>query len=165
MVILCGIGSAAAGETPMTLGWIEWSWLEPGAIKIKTKLDTGAKTSSIDALDIEEFERDGKRWVRFRIPLARRTDDSDHGEDLVLERRVRRETMIKDHDSKSSKRYVVKLSMCIGGSRFSTEVNLADRSRFNYPLLLGRSALKHRALVDASRVFTAGEDHCEPPPE
>lgn len=151
---------AACGNTranPPSLGWLEWSWLEPGHIKIKTKLDTGAKTSSLHAVAIEEFERDGARWVRFRVPLSQRLDDSDHGRDLVVEREVVRETRIKDHVLKSRLRVVVDMKLCIGGKVLETPVTLADRSHFNYPLLLGRSALAKLTLVDPSRIFTASK--------
>lgn len=148
--------SAAATAGNDTLGWLEWAWLQPGNVKIKTKLDTGAKTSSIHAVDIDEFERDGARWVRFRIPLKRRPDDSNHKKDLVLERKVERDTYVKSHRAKSGKRYVVNMSVCVGGDTFTTEVTLADRSRFNYPFLLGRMALAGRAVVDSARTFTTG---------
>ncbi len=152
----------AAGKP--TLGWIEWGWLQPGHIKIKTKLDTGAKTSSIDATDIEAFKRNGDEWVRFRIPLAARPDDTNQPRDLHLERKVRRITKIKDHERKSALRYVVKLRLCIGGRTFLTPMTLADRGRFNYPLLLGRSALKKLAVVDAAKTFTASRSCPKPAP-
>ena len=138
-----------------TLGWLEWAWLQPGGVKIKTKLDTGAKTSSIYAVDIAPFEREGELWVRFRIPLEKRSDDSSRAGDIVLERLVERETRIKDHEDASRRRYVVMLEMCMGGHNFNTPVTLADRGRFNYPLLLGRLALQGRAVVDPARIFTA----------
>ena len=139
------------------LGWIEWAWLLPGHIRIKAKLDTGAKTSSVDAVDIEGFERDDEPWVRFRIPLGERRDDSDHGKDVILERPVERRTRVKDHERGSDERYVVNLELCIGGKTFVTPVTLADRSHFNYPLLLGRLALRKRAVVDPARTFTASD--------
>lgn len=143
------------------LGWIEWAWLQPGDIRIKTKLDTGAKTSSIHAVDIETFEHEGELWVRFRIPLKQRPDDSDHGADVHVERPVIRETRIKEHERESIERYVVEMALCIGGMTFTTPMTLADRGGFNYPLLLGRSALKGRSVIDPARTFTTGEC-CEP---
>jgi hypothetical protein len=142
------------------LGWIEWAWLQPDNIKVKTKLDSGAKTSSIHAIAIEPFERDGKPWVRFRIPLGQRPDDSDHGADVDVERPVVRETRIKEHQRDSVTRYVVEMDLCIGGMTFTTPMTLADRGGFNYPLLLGRSALKGRTLIDPARTFTASAS-CE----
>jgi len=147
--------------TKQRLGWIEWAWLLPGHIKVKTKLDTGAKTSSIHAVDIEPFERDDEDWVRFRIPLSQRPDDSDHGTDVHVERPVIRETRIKEHERDSVTRYVVEMDMCIGGMTFTTPMTLADRGGFNYPLLLGRSALKGRTVIDPARTFTASES-CVP---
>ena len=148
-------------KSATTLGWLEWAWLKPGDIKIKTKLDTGAKTSSIDAVNIEPFEREDKTWVRFTIPLARRPEDSDLKQDITLERRVIRVIKIKDHKRDASTRYVVNMSLCIGGKKMKTAVSLADRKHFNYPLLLGRTALKNGILVDPSKTFTAS-DSCRP---
>lgn len=144
-----------------TLGWLEWGWLEPGAVKIKTKLDTGAKTSSIDAINIEKFKRDGETWVRFIVPLADRPEDSPLNQNLTLVRPLVRVIKVKDHVKKPSTRYVVNLKLCIGGQSFTTPVSLADRSQFNYPLLLGRAALKDRILVDSGKTFTAS-DSCPP---
>ena len=133
-----------------TLGWLEWAWLQPQNIRLKTKLDTGAKTSSIDATNIVKFERHGKDWVRFTIPFASRPEDSDHAADVTMEKPVIKTIRIKDHVHEASTRYVVRLGICIGGKMFDTPVSLSDRSHFNYPFLLGRTALKKRILVDAS---------------
>jgi len=95
--------------------------------------------------------------VRFQIPLENRSKETGRVEYLSVERVVERETRIKDHYDESRQRYVVNLGMCIGGIRFTTPVTLADRARFNYPLLLGRLALRGRILVDAERIFTASQ--------
>jgi len=164
IVVITVATSIASSAGKPTLGWIEWGWLQPGHIKIKTKLDTGAKTSSIDAKDIEAFKRDGEDWVRFRIPLADRPDDTNRPRDLHFERKITRKAKIKDHHRKSASRYVVKMRLCIGGRTFSTPMTLADRSRFNYPLLLGRSALKKLAIVNSARTFTASRSCPKPAP-
>ncbi len=155
LLLLLVTSAQAVANTPLTLGWLEWAWLQPGPVKIKAKLDTGAKTSSIYAVDIESFERDGALWVRFRIPLAKRHNKSSDVGHMVLERLVERETRIKDHKDTSRRRYVVMLDMCIGGHNIRTPVTLADRGRFNYPMLLGRLALQGRVVVDPARIFTA----------
>lgn len=139
-----------------SLGWLEWSWLQPQNIRLKTKLDTGAKTSSIDATNIEQFESEGKPWVRFTIPLSKRPEDSDYGGDVTLERPLMKTIKIKDHERAPTARLVVRLGLCIGGKMFDTPVSLTDRSQFNYPFLLGRTALKKRILVDSSKTFTTG---------
>ena len=155
-----GIAALAAAAAPRTLGWLEWAWLEPGHIRLKAKLDSGAKTSSIDAVDIQTFERADKRWVRFRVPLSKRPEDSDRSDDLVLELPIAREIRIKDHDHESQPRYVVYLDFCVGNRALHIPVTLADRKQFNYPLLLGREALAGVALIDLARIFTA-KRHCQ----
>ncbi|MEX2482220.1 MAG: RimK/LysX family protein [Gammaproteobacteria bacterium] len=142
---------------PRVLGWVEWAVLEAGDAKVKAKLDSGAKTGSIHAEDIEAFERDGEDWVRFRVPLATRKHASTHDHDLRLERPVVRTVLIKQHKRKSLRRYVVEMDFCVGGLRFTTPMTLADRSRFLYPVLLGRTALENRALIDPARKYRADE--------
>ena len=51
---------------PATLGWLESFYL-PGE-RMVAKLDTGAKTSSVHAKNIEILEKDGRPWVSFTIP-------------------------------------------------------------------------------------------------
>lgn len=145
---------ASATTAPKTFGWLEWTYLGRDSIRIKTKLDTGAKTSSIHAEHIVPFEQDGEAWVRFTIPIGDRPDDSDHGKDIVVERPVVRRTVIKEHAGENDERFVVELRVCIGGNMVRTPMTLADRSKFNYPLLLGRTTLAGIAVVDPGRTFT-----------
>lgn len=152
--------SPAGAVEAHVLGWLEWASLLPGNIRLKTKLDTGAKTSSIDAIEIETFDRDDTTWVRFTLPLARRVDDSDHGKNLLLESPVLRKVKIKNHDGAPDERYVVNLTICLGGQILTIPVSLTDRRHFNYPLLLGRSALKSHAIIDPAKTFTVNES-CE----
>lgn len=146
---------ATGSADPRTFGWLEWAYLEPGRVRIKAKLDTGAKTSSIHAEDVELFERDGEEWVRFRVPLGTRQFALREGRDVFFERPLVRQVLIKEHDRPAARRYVVNIDLCLGGITFTTPVTLADRSRFNYPLLLGRVALKGRAVIDPAQKYLA----------
>lgn len=148
-------GTADASEPPRHMGWLEWSWLEPGHIRLRTKLDTGARTSSLHAENIEPFERDGEKWVRFRIPLSKRPEDTNVEHDVVLERRVAREIRIKEHHMASMSRYVVEIELCLGGETRTTEVSLVDRSRFTNPLLLGRLGMRGHIIVDPNATYLA----------
>ena len=152
------LSHAPRSQAQTTLGWLEWTWLLPHNIKLKTKLDTGAKTSAIDAKEIELFKKDHEDWVRFVVPLRDRPEDSSFDGNVVLERRVERVVAIKRAGQQSAKRYVVHISVCINGQSLTTPVSLADRSLFNYPLLLGRHALRNGFLVDASKTFTTMND-------
>ena len=159
-LVSAGAPRAEPGDAPRALGWLEWAWLEPGHARLKAKLDTGARTSSLHALAIERFARDGRDWVRFEVPLAPRSPRA--GSTLRLERPLLREARIKTHGGGAVARPVVEIALCVGGLAFTTPVTLTDRSRFNYPLLLGRRALAGRAQVDAAQKFLH-DDGCPPP--
>ena len=129
---------------------------------LKAKMDTGALTASLSAKDIETFTRDGEDWVRFRLA----TKDADN---KVYEHEVARISKIKsrsDEDDEkdepqSAKRPVVDLEMCLGNVKRTVEVNLTDRSSFNYPLLIGAKALREfGAAVNPARRYTADKPDC-----
>ena len=128
----------------------------------KAKMDTGALTASLSAKDIELFKRDGEDWVRFRLATA----DADK---KVYEHKVSRISKIKgrsdgDDDDEvidPTKRPVVDLEMCLGNQKRTVEVNLVDRSHFNYPLLIGAKALREfNAAVNPARRYTADKPDC-----
>jgi hypothetical protein len=66
--------------------------------------------------------------------------------------------LIKEHEGRPHERLVVNIDLCLGGMTFTTPVTLADRSRFNYPLLVGRIALQGRAAVDPARKYVNRRD-------
>ncbi len=140
------------------LGWLESAVLIDPGIEIEAKLDTGAETSSLDARIIKKFKKGGKRWVRFAVT------DRVSGEEFVLVRRRVRTIGVIQHDGTTQVRPVVKLEICVGGEVLKTEVSLIDRTEFNYPLLLGRSALASFALVDPNNTHL-GDPGCRAPKE
>jgi hypothetical protein len=135
------------------LGWVENAYLVDPGLELKAKLDTGAETSSLGARIIKKFKKDGKRWVRFAVT------DRESGEEFVLVRQRVRTIGVVQHDGSRQTRPVVMLEICVDQTRMETEVSLIDRSEFNYPLLLGRSALASFALIDPGDVFL-GESGC-----
>ena len=113
----------------------------------EAKIDTGATTTSIHALDIKEFERDGKKWVKFKFEDSKKeiTEKS-----LPVERIVN----IKRHGvDESQKRYVVKMRINLGEYSEVIDVSLTDRSKFNYPILIGRNYLNGYIVVDVSKKY------------
>ena len=129
---------------------------------LKAKMDTGAFTASLSAKDIERFSRNGDDWVRFRLA----TPDADG---KVYEHKLARISKIKgraDEEEEGdapeiSKRPVVDLQLCLGDVKRTVEVNLVDRSSFNYPLLVGSKALREfKAAVNPAKKFTAGKPGC-----
>ncbi|MGE0860654.1 MAG: ATP-dependent zinc protease [Gammaproteobacteria bacterium] len=163
LVSLCA-ARADDGEQalPPAYGWLEWAALEPGHVLMRAKLDTGARTSSLSAVDIERFERDGFDWVRFVVPISADDGITGAAQRIPMELPLQREALIKRHGARASRRPVVHVELCLGGHKFTTPVTLTDRSRFNYPLLLGRSALRGRAVIDVDQTYQHGlsPDEC-----
>ncbi len=151
--------SMADVQTPkMILGWLETIQILDANIRIKTKLDVGAKTSSMQATNIQRFERDGNPWVRFDF-----TDedvDTEKEYTLRLEGPLVREAVIKRHGAPSVTRPVVTQEICLYNQIYRTEFSLTDRGKFNYAILLGRSFLSKVALVDSSTTFLS-RPNCE----
>jgi hypothetical protein len=126
-----------ADTTPPRRGWLENVSIEGGKLRLEAKLDTGARTSAVNAGEVTELQRDGRDWVRFRVFDP---GQPERGQ-LVLERPVARWVEIKRQHGASDRRPVVELDVCLGRESRSVEVSLTNRSRFNYPLLLGRNYL------------------------
>lgn len=145
-----------------TLGFVEWVVLQDSGVRLKARLDTGAKTSSLHAVNVEPFKKDGKRWVSFEVPLDDHKSPDDAEDDnivLQFERPVERTVLIKRKGAESQRRYVVKMDFCIAGEKHETQFSLTDRSRFNYAILLGRRFLgDDNVLVDSSDSFQAPKE-------
>ncbi len=133
----------------LTAGWLEYVVLEPWQIKLRAKLDTGAKTSSLHALDLQRFERDGQPWVRFSTEGKQNEITTK-----PIELPIKRDVKIKSHHHDPAVRPVVELSFCLNGHIYHGEFSLVDRSQFNYAVLLGRRILKQGIIVDSSTTFT-----------
>ena len=129
------------------IGETEYVTVVPAKLRLAARIDTGATTSSIGAYDIHPFERDGKKWVRFtvRVPAG--------GKSAVIKAPVRRTIGVKQHGAPAQKRLVVSLPIVMGPLTARTDFSLADRSTFKYPLLIGRSFLRGRAVVDVNQEY------------
>ena len=144
--------SAQAGDGKQIFGYVEdVKVMELGWV-MKAKLDTGATTSSIDAREIEPFEKDDADWVRFKVV------DRDTGTVSWLERPVERTVGIKRHGRDSDTRYVVSLTFCVDNMEIEEEVTLTSRKGFNYPVLVGRNHMAGRIIVDPAERFTDDPD-------
>jgi hypothetical protein len=134
-------------EDKQLVGWLEKVHIYPGNLVIHAKLDTGAKYSSLNASHLTEFTRNGEQWVRFKVI-------SRYGKTVTFERKVQRVVKIKRHGAKPQIRFAIRLGICLGGSYEEAEVNLVDRSDFNYQMLIGRSFLKGKVIIDPSLKYT-----------
>lgn len=136
-------------QNKTVLGEEEWVWSEELQTNFKSRVDTGASTSSLNATDIVKFERDGKDWVKFN--LSHKVDDSV----FPIEAKVVRISKIRQSSSPEPvSRYVVSLPIELGPINTETEFTLADRSHMEFPVLLGRTFLKDIAVVDVAQKYT-----------
>jgi hypothetical protein len=142
-----------AGEPVQVYGWREWVTIDKSKERLKAKLDTGALTSSLHAENVELFERDGAKWVRFILtdPGNGKSKSSRISAPLV------RTARIKSPGGESETRFVVRLEFTIGDRRQRAEFTLNDRNNMISPVLIGRSALTELGLIDPGRTYLADE--------
>jgi len=139
------------------VGLVERVRVFPGGLVLEAKMDTGADNSSLHTKAMKRFKRDGERWVAFELVAS-------DGSTIALERELVRVAKIKRPGEESQKRPVVMLGICLGDRYREVQVTLVDRSRFRYPMIIGRSFLAQEALVDPSKKFTV-EPTCSSPPK
>ena len=129
------------------IGEVEPIYFLPMKSPFAARIDTGATTSSLDCQDVEYFERDGEKWVAFKLK-NRKT-----GEEHVFEKKVERSFKVK-RAGKDESRKAIKMDVKMGGEVVSAVFSIADRSNFDYQGLVGRNILTGRFLVDTSTSYT-----------
>lgn len=139
------------------LGWVEWGKVKGTGHVVKAKLDSGAKTTSINAEVVREFEKDGKEYLLYHVKLS---DDAE-ADHATFESPITRWVKIRTKRGNHIRRPVVEMEICVGGIPMKGEVNLANRDHFNYPILIGRNMLqKKNIIVDSGNSFLA-ERECD----
>lgn len=127
------------------IGLREWVNLpELGIVGLRAKIDTGARTSSLHASDIQPFERDGARWVRFTAYLGTQVQRRHRCEAPLIALKT-----IKSSNGQAQSRYVIRTELVLGDRQWPVEFTLASRKTMRYRMLLGSKALiEGRLLVD-----------------
>ena len=143
---------AAVASTPgkMLVGRRESVWLEDFQLSLPARVDTGAETASLDARNIELFERDSDDWVRFDIVHP------ESGEAISLERAlVRKARIVQASSEQAERRPVIRLGIVVGSVRQQAEFTLSNRSHLDYQVLIGRNILSDVMIVDVSQTNIA----------
>lgn len=148
--------SAAPG---MIIGACEWVALpELGISGLRARVDTGAKSCALHAGDLELIEVDGVQRIRFRVATGHREAIrwTRCESDLVSIRKVRNTSGVIEE------RFTIRTPLIIGCTRWDVDITLTNREKMRYRMLLGRSAMKNRVLVDPARTFLQGRPRLTP---
>lgn len=140
-------------ENLTTIGWREWVTLpELGLPPLKAKIDTGARTSCLHAFSIEELSGQAGRRVRFGIhPHQNDCNSEFYCEAAVLDRRP-----VTDSGGHTEERYVIMTPIELGGHRWPVEITLTNRDTMRFRMLLGRTAMIDRFIINPALSFEAG---------
>ena len=135
------------------IGWREWvSLTELGIVAIKGKVDTGAKTSSLHAFDIQVYESDARPFVTFKIhPIQNDTSVVVECRAPLVDRRS-----VTDSGGHKEERFVIRTTMVIAGKKKKIELTLTNRASMKYRMLIGRAALK-QFYIDPTQSYLSGK--------
>jgi ribosomal protein S6--L-glutamate ligase len=136
------------------VGSEEWcAFPELGIPAIKARVDSGAKTSSLHAFNIQKFKRGGKSWVSFEVhPLQNNGSTVIRCKSPVVDKRI-----VKSSSGIPETRHVISTPIKVDGETWEVELTLTNRDSMGYRMLLGREAMSGRMLVDPSLSFSLGD--------
>ncbi len=112
-------------------------------VGLRAKVDTGARSS---ALHVENLEELANGCVRFDVRLHRSKPERR----VTIEAPIVRRALVRASTGVSAARVFVAARIFIGKTPLAIELGLVDRGRMLYRMLLGRTALTGRFLVDPS---------------
>lgn len=116
---------------------------------LETRIDTGAKTSSLHVDNIVEYRKEGRKWIEFFIH-----PDVHNVETIVkCHAKVKAKRNIKSSSGCTQKRYIIDTTIVIGPQKWQIEVSLSDRSNMTYLMLLGREAMEENIIVSPGESF------------
>ena len=143
-----------ASKPKPIIGWREWVALpQLGIEKIKVKVDTGARTSALHAHKVTPEMRDDGLWVKFSVQPQQKTKAGA----VACEARVLQKRVVRDSGGHEEERYLIESLVRIGDSQWPIEITLTSRDAMGFRMLLGRTAVRRRFLVDSARSYLRGK--------
>jgi ribosomal protein S6--L-glutamate ligase len=145
-------------QNKIILGSEEWcSFPELGIPAIKARVDSGAKTSALHAINIVPFTKEGVNWIKFDInPIQNNLKTVIHCEALLIDKRI-----VKSSSGYREQRYVIQTNINIGNDNWPIEMTLTNRDSMGFRMLLGREAMSGRILVDPEQKYLLGQNTTE----
>ena len=136
------------------VGWREWAaFPELGIDKIKAKVDTGARSSALHAYNIECYTtKSGKLRAKFIVHPIQKNNKyvvTCHAD--VIDQRY-----VKSSSGQQELRTTILTNLKMGEDSWPIELTLTNRDNMGFRLLIGRTALKRKFLVDPQRSFFCG---------
>lgn len=139
------------------IGWCELVDLPDfGLSGLHAKIDSGARTSSLHAVRIKPFDRDGEEWVHFTVPKSPEHAAQD------CEAKIYDHRTIKSSNGKTEQRYVIETLITLGPLTWAGHITLANRQSMAFPMLIGRRALRRGFLVNSAKRWTLGRPESRP---
>ncbi|MES0404044.1 MAG: RimK/LysX family protein [Hyphomicrobium sp.] len=136
------------------LGWREWvTFPDFGDVRVKAKVDTGARTSALHALNINVVQKNGQSLVSFEL----RPEQRDDGTAVQCVAPLIARRSVKSSNGQTEERLFVSASICIEGRCWPIELSLTRRDEMGFRMLLGRNAVRGKYLVDPGRSFVLGK--------
>ena len=137
-------------ENKVILGSEEWfSFPELDIPAIKARIDSGAKTSALHAINIAPFQKDGENWVKFDVnPIQNDLKTVIHCQAPLVDKRV-----VKSSSGFREQRFVIRTTLDIGSGNWPIEMTLTNRDSMGFRMLLGREAMSGRVLVDPEQKY------------
>lgn len=147
----------AALREPVLLGWREYVALPAlGIAAVRTKVDSGARSSALHVDAQWRFTERGAPWVGFRLTPATGEPPVEATAPVLDQREV------TDSGGHRTRRVFLRTAMRLGGIEREIDINLADRSGMRFPMLLGRTAMTGAFTIDPARSFLHGRPHRHP---
>jgi len=134
------------------IGWREWIALpDLGIPRIKAKIDTGARTTALHAVELNVVKKGGLEWVEFSVPFSGLPKDQRFTAPIVDEREI------KNTSGQKELRYIIESTLVLNERHWRIELSLANREKMEFEVILGRTAIRwHGYLINPGRSYLAG---------